>query len=120
MSIVTTVIVILSWDPDGETLKAISEFKGNSLGIPLEFGVNVCEGPENLNDPQWKGVDRYIGGYKMAECDIYIGAWNHFDHEGFLAHLKTVPWPSPEDSCVVIQSCDLEFVEVFRPDHIER
>lgn len=113
MSVVATVIVILSYDPDGKTLKAISEFTGNRGGVPLRFGENVCE---PVGD--WATIDRFIGGTKMAECDIFIGAWNYLDLDGFLAHLATVPWASPEDSCVVIQSCDQEFLKVFKPTDI--
>lgn len=108
MSVVTTVIVVCSYDPHDETIKAISEFTGNSQGIPLQFGkpIDHC-GP-------------HVGGYKCAETDVVIGAWNHFDTEGFLKHLETVPWASPEDSCVVIQSSDLEFVKVFQPERRKR
>lgn len=117
MSVVTTVIVVLSWDPEGKTLQAISEFTGTSQGEPLTFGADVCEVPESTEDPQWAAIDRYIGGYKMAECAVHIGAFNHFDHDAFLEHLKTVPWDSiaTEDSCVIVQSCDQSRCDVFRP-----
>lgn len=123
MSVVTTVIVVLSWDPEGKTLQAISEFTGTSQNKPLTFGQNVTRPPEGSDN--WAAADRFTGGYKVAECDIYIGAFNHFDHDAFLEHLKTVPWNSvaTEDSCVIVQSCDQGRCDVYRPtiwsDHAE-
>lgn len=99
MSVVSTVILITHWD--GANVRKAFEFSGNSAGVPMQMNhLNHC--------------DDY-GGYKCAECDAYVGAFNHFDHEGWFKHLDTIDWYENHLTLAVVQSSDLEFIKTWRP-----
>lgn len=39
----------------------------------------------------------------MLETPLYVGAYNHFDLDGFISHLKMVKWDEPENVKVMVQ-----------------
>ena len=81
MSIVTTVILVMGYDYQGKHLAKVHEFSSTSIGLPI-------------SDSAMKQLDHCddFGGYKCAEVDVYTGAYNHFDVEGFIKHLDSIEW----------------------------
>lgn len=96
MSVVTTVVIVHN---DRPTL-------GGSLKEKLAK-VNLC----TLGGLEFKELDhcKDVGGYKCAEVDIWTGAFNHFDHEGFLAFLGSHPWRYPDEVAVTVHCEDFTY-----------
>lgn len=53
----------------------------------------------------------WYGGTKFLEACLYIGAFNHFDLDGFVQHLKQMPWEEPENVQVIVKD---QWDEKFR------
>ena len=62
-----------------------------------------CEAPGlvSIHDP--KLPEGWYGGTRSFEATIAIGAFNHFDLCGFVAHLKSVVWDRPASVQVIYQ-----------------
>jgi hypothetical protein len=45
----------------------------------------------------------WYGGTKFMEANLYVGAFNHFDLDDFVAFLKTVKWEEPEDVQLIVK-----------------
>lgn len=103
MSVVTTVVVI-GQEATDDTYKQAFNFKYRDVSWA-----------DHMNMGELDPCAKWIGGSKCAESDIYVGAFNYFDHFGFLEHLETIKWSYPEHVVVIITSSDLDFTEVWRP-----
>lgn len=44
----------------------------------------------------------WYGGTKGFEHPLFVGAFNYFDEEGFLRHLRLLPWEYPEHVQVIL------------------
>lgn len=101
MSWVTTAILVVSSD-DEPTNEAFA-FTGHSAQSPMVMArLDGCD-------------EAHVGGTKCAECDIYIGAFNYFDHDGWFAHLATLTWVWPHEVIAVVHGSDGEFVATWTP-----
>lgn len=98
MSLVTNAILCFSIT-NGETVseEAINRFANEPTG---------CEGQRfvSCNDP--KLPRGWYGGSKMLECEVYIAAFNYMDVEGWIAHLRSLPWRYPEDVQLFLKEQD--------------
>ena len=54
---------------------------------------------------------RWYGGTKFLEANLYVGAFNNFDLEGFINHLKKIKWDEPEIVQIILKE---EFDERFK------
>lgn len=43
-------------------------------------------------------------GGKAIECDIFIGAFNYLDVEGFVAAFRAIPWEMPESAQLLMKT----------------
>lgn len=103
MSVVTTVVVI-GQEADDDTYMQAFNFKYRDVAWANRMHMGELD-----------ACAEYIGGSKCAESDIYVGAFNLFDHYGWLDHLETIKWSYPEHLVVIITSSDLDFTEVWKP-----
>lgn len=62
-------------------------------------GVTLERFVEQLDDwfiarnlPVLEAVTDYGGGNKYMECEIFIGAYNHFERESFYEHVASLDW----------------------------
>ncbi len=88
MSAVTS--LILSFSPDEDHLAREQEVNG---------WLEANEGLDFL--PTWR-TDQCFGGGPL-DVPLYVGAFNHFDIDAFVAFLPTLPWERPE--CVQVILC---------------
>jgi hypothetical protein len=55
-------------------------------------------------EPVWEGKG------KALECNLYVGAYNYFPLDNFVAHLKSIAWEEPEFIQLFVQEQeDMEF-----------
>lgn len=45
----------------------------------------------------------YTAGSKVMEADVFLGAFNHFDLDEFIAMLRAIPWKEPKLTQCFIQ-----------------
>lgn len=86
MSQVTNLILSFSVGEKEEVMiKEVNSF--------LSFGKEI-----NLVSMDFQGDAkfRWYGGSKFLEANLYVGAFNNFDLEGFFNHLKKIKWDEPE------------------------
>lgn len=97
MSYVTNVILKLPVCED-KKIEQINSF------FPVHHGFLRC-------------VDEICGGTKAFEQPVYLAAFNYFDLDGFIEHVKSIPWDCPEDIQIFVcgQNDDI-FTEVLRND----
>lgn len=48
-------------------------------------------------------VDGHAGGDKAMQCDVFIGAINYLDINGFIEVFKSIKWEYPEDIQLLIK-----------------
>jgi hypothetical protein len=53
----------------------------------------------------------WYGGTKYLECCLYLGAYNHFNAQAFLAYLRTYPWEDPESVQLLVKE---QYDDVFQ------
>lgn len=41
---------------------------------------------------------------KVMECDIFMGAFNYLDVEGFVAAFRAIPWEMPESAQLLMKT----------------
>lgn len=101
MSQVTNLILSFSVGEQEELMiKEVNSF--------LSFGKEI-----NLvsMDFQKNAGYRWYGGTKFLEANLYVGAFNYFDLEGFISHLKKIKWEEPKMVQLILKE---EFDERFR------
>ena len=63
----------------------------------------------SIDDPSLpKG---WYGGTKYMEARLYLGAYNYFNYQAFIAYLQAYPWQYPEDVQLLIKE---QYDDVFR------
>lgn len=67
---------------------------GDGRSIPPVDSVNDWLMSEYQG--QMRLVSKYAGGRARARSLLYMGAFNHLDHEGFMHHLSRQPWKLPK------------------------
>ncbi len=81
---------------------------GDDEGLPRVIGqVNTFLAPQSLvsvEDPSLP--HHWYGGGKFLETNLYLGAINYLDLDGFVAHLRRIPWG--EDICGEVQLIVME------------
>jgi hypothetical protein len=55
----------------------------------------------------------WYGGDKFLEARVYIGAFNHFDIDRFIIHLKQIKWASPENVQIMVKGQDDEKFKIL-------
>lgn len=64
-----------------------------------------------------RGIEEICGGTKVFEQPVYLAAFNYFDLDGFIAHVKSIHWDSPEEIQIfVCGQNDEVFTEVLKND----
>lgn len=62
-----------------------------------------------------KKVDRYAGGNKSMEVDVYLGAFNHLDTAAFQPLVKALHWAWKEEFLLICQTeCDEYEITSFK------
>ena len=52
----------------------------------------------------------WYGGTKMLEVYVFIGAFNFFDIDNFMKHIRTIKWESPEEvQCIFKEQEEYKF-----------
>ena len=49
-------------------------------------------------------VNEHAGGEKALQCDVWVGAYNYLDVDGFLYVVRSREWEYPENVVVMIQN----------------
>ena len=106
MSVVTNVILTFAIleDEDRENHYTIVD-KINEW-MEKEYG-------QTFNGNLWEVGNEAVGGAKNIETPLYIAAFNYLDTEGFVEHLKGLPWLEPENVQMFIQEQDDERFTVY-------
>lgn len=95
MSRVTNIILSFSTVEDEDArIKEVNAFQYRHLQLDLVSA--------DYNKDMEKGTVWY-GGTKFLETRIYVGAFNYFDTQAFLAHVKQISWEEPEDVLLIIK-----------------
>ena len=95
MSEVTNLILSFSIGEDEEVrLKEVNSFRYRDL----EMNLVSADFNKNMD-----GSTAWYGGTKFLETPLYIGAFNHFDLDGFISHLKKINWDQPENVQVIVK-----------------
>jgi len=93
MSVVTNLILLFSKSEDCTIIEQqLAEFKYSNNII---FQIASIE-----NDKLPKG---WYGGSKYMEANIYLGAFNHFNTNDFINHLKSIKWENPQDVQIIVK-----------------
>jgi hypothetical protein len=88
MSVVTNLILSFSSLEQVETrMKDINCFPYNGGQLNL---VSIDYNKDKEKSTVW------YGGNKFFEGNIFIGAYNHFNTDEFVAYLKQINWEAPE------------------------
>ena len=97
MSVVTNVILILD-NESREILHLNRWLKDNAQGVLalLPLGAE--------------------GGTKYMECDVYLGAFNFLDVEGFVAAFQAVEYDDPETVQLFVRRQESDRFVEYRPD----
>lgn len=99
MSVVTDVILCVS----------LSEEQGDDNFPAIDF-INKwlrAAGYGELNH-----LNRHEGGFKAWQLDVFGGAFNYLDIEGFTERLLSAPWEQPECVRLIIKGEDDEVMEM--------
>ena len=86
MSIVTNILLYLS--AENKKVEQVNSFfiaQEDRLGHPSLVSVDDARLPR-----------RWYGGTKGLEADIYVGAFNGLDVQGFIDHLQAIDWEEDE------------------------
>lgn len=103
MSVVTNLILSFSSLEQKESrIKDVNSFTYNGQGLDL---VSIDYNKDMENRTVW------YGGNKFFEGNIFIGAYNHFKTDDFIAHLKQIHWEEPDLVQVLVKE---EWDEKFR------
>ena len=100
MSEVTNLIFTFSNSEDEERrIREVNLFNlnGNNLDlVSADFlrGTNVFR---KNNRKSW------YGGSKFLETPLYIGAYNHFDLQGFIDYLKLIEWEEIDKVQIIVK-----------------
>jgi hypothetical protein len=54
----------------------------------------------------WSKPESWWGGQKNPECELWGGAYNHFDHEAFWSHMNRLGWAYPASVQVFLKDQD--------------
>jgi hypothetical protein len=111
MSNVTNVMVLVSksWD-DSRLMK--------SLTLPSESrrwrGALACITNEDA-------FRYWVQNSKGPECDVWVGAFNHFNRKAFIEDLQAIPWSNPGAVQVLIlgQEDDCWGLWMFRDGQLQ-
>jgi hypothetical protein len=57
-------------------------------------------------------IGKHAGGHKALQVEVFGGAFNYLDWEGFAQALRTAPWESPENVVLLVQD---EHDEILKP-----
>lgn len=67
---------------------------------------SICKGQKFVSCDSPSLPRGWYGGSKMLECDIYIAAFNYMDVAGWIAHLRSLPWPQPNQVQLFLREQD--------------
>lgn len=71
---------------------------------------------ENCNGQTFsEDLEKYAGGHKCFESEIYIGAFNHIDPDALRYYLRSVDWVDPESVCILIKGEYDDSFSISRP-----
>jgi len=89
----------------------------------------IGEVNEGINQRPFISVDSeklppgWYGGSKMLETPLYVGAFNYFQEEQFIEHLRKIKWAEPECVQLIIkrQNDDrFEIINVMEEDNASK
>jgi hypothetical protein len=106
--------IVLSFSVCEDTEERMAEVNRFFESVPNNYKGGVYEEePLASVEEVWEGKGRDM------ECNLFIGAYNFFPLEAFMAHLKTVNWEEPDNVQLFVQDQeDLKFhlIDVFPPE----
>ncbi|MDJ1501220.1 hypothetical protein [Xanthocytophaga agilis] len=96
MSFITNIILLFpDIEDELERMKEVNSFTYRGILINLI----------SINEPNPEEFVTWYGGRKKLSGNMFIGAYNYFDEEGFRQHLfSNVNWESPEYVQLIIKS----------------
>lgn len=107
MSVVTNLLLHIGIsEEEDEQLKAINAFF-TERAYPHEKPLVAMDTEEHHS---------WYGGTKHLECYLFVGAFNHFDLDGFIKHLKSLTWVASEDVQIILKEdndTNFRIIDVF-------
>ncbi len=90
--------------------------------VNFYFYVFECK-PLISCDNTWYVPNGWYGGSKMLETPLYIGAFNCFDVDLFLEHVRKIEFRCPEDVQLMVQEQEesrFTLIDVFEVENDQK